>query len=195
MKLGDLERPELGQLDWSVSARRASLSKAFDHAVDYATGSENWYAKKRRWKKGWGRLLRIGAILLGATAVVLPILSEIFTSEGEPVIAPAWASVALAVAAALVALDHYFGFSAGWMRFMATELKLTNLRHDFEYDWQPLMAKINGHPSDREVSAALARAQKLVYDIDLALAEETEVWIREFQSSLDRVEKSTGHDH
>jgi hypothetical protein len=36
--------------------------------------------------------------------------------QGIPVIQPAWASVALLVAAACVGLDRFFGYSTAWMR-------------------------------------------------------------------------------
>ena len=75
-------------------------------------------------------------IALGTAAAVLPVLSEIYTTNGRPSIPPGWATIALALAAGLVGLDHFFGFSSGWMRYRDTELQLTRLRHQFGYAWQ-----------------------------------------------------------
>jgi hypothetical protein len=190
MKQPDIERPELGELDWSDAGRDASLLRVFEQAINYALGAEGWYARKRRTKRQWGRALRVSAILLGTAAAVLPILSEIYTTGGKPTIAPAWASVALAVAAALVALDHYFGFSSGWMRFIATELRLTRLRHEFEYEWQDIAVRLIHPISDEDLSMALALAKELVLAVDEVVADETEMWIGEFQTTLERVGKS-----
>jgi hypothetical protein len=190
MARGDLERPDLEELDWSAPHLSESLSRVFRHAVGLARSAEDWYARKRRAKSTWGRTLRVGAIVLGAVAAVLPILAEIFTDDGEPAIAPGWAAVALAVAAALIALDRYFGFSAGWMRFMAAELAITRLRHDFEYAWQAERATAGEAPSTSETAALLALAHKFVIAVDDAIANETGAWIAEFRTNLQQVEQA-----
>jgi 4-amino-4-deoxy-L-arabinose transferase-like glycosyltransferase len=190
MAHGDLGRPDLEELDWSPGERLDSLSAVFNHAVGLANGAEEWYARKRRAKRRWGRALRVGAIVLGATAAVLPILTQIYTKDDKPTIPPGWAAVALAAAAALIALDRYFGFSAGWMRFMAAELKITRLRHGFEYGWQAARAAAAAPPSDDEVAELLTRARELALAIDDVIAEETGGWILEFQTNLERAEQS-----
>jgi len=186
---GDLARPDLDELNWSAEQRSQSLSVVFEHAVGLATGAEEWYAAKRRAKRRWGRALRVGAIVLGAVAAVLPILSQIYTNDDKPAIAPGWAAVALAAAVALVGLDRYFGFSTGWMRFMAAELRITRLRHDFEYAWQSGRAAATAPTSDNEVAALLARAREFVLAVDDVIADETGTWITEFRTSLERAEQ------
>ena len=190
MAQGDLTRRDLEELDWTTAQRSESLSVVFRHAVGFAASAEEWYATKRRAKRQGGRVLRVGAILLGTVAAVLPILSQIYTNDAKPAIAPGWAAVALAAAAALIAFDRYFGFSAGWMRFMAAELHVTRLRHGFEYDWQAVRAAATNPPSDKDVTALLARARAFVLAVDDAIADETGAWITEFRTNLERVEQS-----
>lgn len=137
-------------------------------------------------------MLRVGTILLGAVAVVLPILGQIYTNDDKPAIAPGWAAVALAAAAALVAFDHYFGFSAGWTRFMAAELQVTRLRHAFEYDWQAARAAAAAPPSEEDVAALLARAREFVLAVHDVIADETGAWVTEFRANLERVEQTLG---
>jgi hypothetical protein len=181
----DLDRPDLEELDWSIEHRSASLSTVYRHATALAAGAERWYADRRRGKRRWGRALRAGAIVSGTAAVILPILGQIYTNEHEsPVIAPAWAAVALAIAGALVALDRFFGFSPGWARFMATELTLTRLRHDFQYAWQEARAAGADSPSDVAVLDLLAHARTFVLAVDDAIAKETGDWIEEFRTTL-----------
>lgn len=190
MAQGDLERPDLDELEWSPEHRAESLSHVFGHAVGLATAAEEWYAGKRRPKRRWGRVLRVGAIVLGAAAAVLPILAQISSNDDRPSIAPGWAAVALASAAALVALDRYLGFSTAWMRFMTAELQITRLRHDFEYAWQVGRVGAPASPSDDEVAALLARARDFVLAVDDVMADEIAAWVAEFRTSLERADQS-----
>jgi hypothetical protein len=187
---GELARPDLNELDWSDERRSEPLLVVFNHSVGLASEAEAWYRRERPPKSRWGRALRVGAIVLAGVAAVLPILTQISTNDGEPTIAPGWAAVALAAAATLVALDRYFGFSSGWMRFMTAELKLTHLRHDFEYAWQAARATAHTPASEGEVAAMLALARGLVLAVDDAIADETLAWTTEFRSALQRAEQS-----
>ncbi len=192
MTRDDLERPDVGELEWSVAARSESVSRVFAHATGLAVSAEDWYARKRRSKRRWGRALRMGAILLGGVAAVLPIVSEIAASDKSSTIPPGWASVALALAALLVALDHYFGFSAAWMRFMAAELRLTRLRHDFEYEWQVLASAAAIPPTDSELAGLLESARRFVLAVNDVLADETHAWVAEFRTTLERADQELG---
>lgn len=194
MPQDDLVRPDLDELSWAPADRQASLSTVYAHAIGLATAAEAWYASKRPSKRLWGRMLRLLAILLAAVAAVLPILAEIYTTDDKPAIAPGWAAVALAGAAALVALDRYFGFSSGWMRFMAAELRITRLRHDFEYAWQIARANAGMPPTEDDVREGLRLARELVLAVDDVISEETGAWVTEFQASLERAEQQLSSD-
>jgi len=185
----DAARADLDELEWSPEQAQRSLAAVREHALGLAAEAEAWYAGRRGRKRLWGRALRVGAIVLGAIAAVLPVLSEIYTTDGEPAIAPGWATVFLAAAAALVALDRYFGFSSGWMRFMSAEIRLTRLRHEFEYGWQAERAAAGGRPSTEQVAALLARAKAFVLAVDDVVADETSGWITEFRTSLETAEQ------
>lgn len=78
------------------------------------------------------------------------------------------------------------------MRYMATELQLTRLRHDFEYAWQEVRIALGDPPSESEVVALLMRAREFVLAVDNATAAETLAWISEFQTGLADVETSLG---
>lgn len=187
--MADLRRDDLPLLDWGVAQRAASLQAVFAHASGLAGEAERWYAAKRPAKSWWGRALRILAIVLGVAAAVLPVLSQL-TEKGDGTggIAPGWATIALAVAAGLILLDHYFGFSTGWSRFMAAELELTRLRHNFQYEWNLRQARTHDPPDDGDVADLLAIAETLVLAVDDAIAKETGQWVTEFQGSLQRTE-------
>jgi SMODS and SLOG-associating 2TM effector domain 2 len=184
MAVGDLNSRELPSLDWATDPQGA-LAAIRDHALEHAKEAEGWYTEKR-WAKKWGgRSVRIGVVVFAGIAAILPILSQIFTDDGEPEIAPAWASVALVLAASLVALDRYFGFSSGWTRFMATAQEIARMRHDFELKWEAKCA------DDRppKVESLIEMAREFVLAVDKTVAAEIGTWSLEFQASLESAER------
>lgn len=188
----DLDRPDLPELGWSPQQRDASLTTVFEHGLQLAGMAERWYATKRPAKKLWGRTLRVAALIIGSVAVVLPVLSEIYATDDRPAVAPGWSAIALAAAATLVALDHFFGFTSAWTRFMAAEMRLTRLRHDFSYSWNARRAACNGAPTDTDVSELLALARSHVLAVDDLVAEETGSWVTEFRGTLDKTQQNLG---
>lgn len=184
----DIEQHELGELKWQSDDRAESLTTVYRHAIDSAREVETWYAKKRRMKRPWGRALRGGAILLVGLAAILPVVAQIF-GDGGGAIAPGWATVALAAAAILIALDRFFGFSSAWMRFMEADLHVKQLRHDFEYAWQEAQVTQSDPPTDAEVVALLALARAFATAVDAGVAKETGVWATEFRSILEKIER------
>lgn len=181
----DLPRPDLDELVWTPDKRAESLAVVFTHAVGLAHGAEDWYAGRRRGKRIGGRSLRVGAIVLGAVAAVLPVVAQIGGGNGIP---PGWATIALAAAAMLVALDRFLGFTSGWMRYMATELAITRLRHDFEYEWQERLVTLPSEPSHEDSVALIELARTLVLAVDDAISAETGTWAVDFRSQLDATE-------
>lgn len=186
----DIDTPELGELAWEPASRTASLSAVFAHAVEVSAAAQKWYAEKRPSKRAWGRGLRVFAILLGAGGAILPIVTEITSSSGKPGIAPGWAAVALALAAACIGLDRYFGFSSGWMRFMIAEQRLVRQRNDFEYSWNQIGAGLDAPPTDRDVDRLLALAHANVLAVQDIIALETADWLTDFRGALAEADRS-----
>lgn len=187
---GDMQRAVLGQLDWSVPGREESLAEVFDHAVGVATTAEGWYRAKKQSKRRGAIWLRVAAIVLTAVAAILPIVGQIFTdANGAPAIAPGWAAVVLGVAAALIGLDRFFGFTSAWMRFISAELAIASLRRDFEYEWETARAAVSTLTSEY-VKDRLAKAHELEKAVDDAVAAETNTWIAEFTTTLGAADKN-----
>jgi SMODS and SLOG-associating 2TM effector domain 2 len=177
------------------SLRTASLSAVFAHAVRVSSAAQAWYAEKRPSKRAWGRTLRVLAILLGAAGAVLPIVAEITSTSGKPAIAPGWATVALTMAVACVGLDRYFGFSSGWMRFMAAEQRLVRQRHDFEYRWNETPAALADDLTDADVSTLLSLAHANVPAVQEIITGETAEWLTDFRGALAEAERSLTATH
>lgn len=132
----DLGATQRLQLAWERGKVLSSLEALFDRITKEAEAAIGWYLRAKRPKQVWARLLRFGSIMAGTIAGLIPILAQIFAKNGQPIIQPAWASVALGIAAAFVLLDRFFGFSSAWMRYIATELNIRQLTQEFNLDWE-----------------------------------------------------------
>ena len=148
----DIRPRELRSLDWNPEHARQSLDLIYQHEVDAASEAVNWYLTARRSKKRWAQRLRVGAIIMVAVAGILPVLSQIFDVGGSVKIQPAWASIALAIAVALVALDRFFGFSSAWTRYMATGQAISAALNQFRLDWQKSSCQLPRPGSHRKIS-------------------------------------------
>jgi low affinity Fe/Cu permease len=187
----DIRPAELGSLDWGPEHARRSLDVIYQHAAGVASQAINWYLIARRPKKRWAQRLRVGAIIMVAVAGVLPVLSQIFAAGSSVKIPPAWATVALAIAVALVALDRFFGFSSAWARYMATGQAISAALNQFRLDWQQSRCK---HPTDEltreNIDDFLNLAKTLVRKTDDLVQAETLQWVKEFRETLTEIERS-----
>lgn len=134
----DIKPAELSSPNWESEDDRQTLDTVYQHTVGIAVQAIDWYLTARRSKRKWARRLRAGAIIMVAVAGILPILSQIFKSGDSVEIQPAWASVALAIAVALIALDRFFGFSSACARYMATGQALSAALNQIRLEWQKI---------------------------------------------------------
>ena len=186
----DLKIDSLRTLEWDPGSTSESLGRVVEHLRAGAMDTITYYCASRRPKRKWAVGLRMGAIVFGAVAAVLPLLSQIFSEAGKSAIPPAWSSVALAVVAALIATDQFFGFSTAWMRFMTTELRIRQELESFELEWEARRAGWGQlDPTPAQVQDTLAWAKKFASTISALVQEETNAWISEFQNTLRRLDE------
>jgi low affinity Fe/Cu permease len=187
----DIRPAELDSLDWGAEHARRSLDVIYRHVVGVASQAINWYLIARRPKRRWAQRLRVGAIVMVAVAGVLPVLSQIFATGSSVKIPPAWASVALAIAVALVALDRFFGFSSAWARYMATGQSISAALNQFRIDWQQASSKLPaGELTQENVDGFLRLAKTFTRKTDDLIQAETLQWVKEFHETLTEIERS-----
>jgi hypothetical protein len=188
---GDLRPANLQALSWEPQQCAESLGAIFQFATGEAQAAISWYLHAKRSKKLFARSIRAGAILAGATAGVIPIVTQIYTLNGAPLIAPATASVLLAIAATLVVLDRFFGFSSSWMRFIAAEIRIRKVLQEFQMEWEMERASwIGNAPTADQVQRMLARCKAFVSEVNAIVNEETSTWIEEFQRALVQIDEA-----
>lgn len=187
----DIRPADLVSLDWTPEHTRQSLDVIYRYVTDSTSQAIGWYFAARRSKKRWAQRLRVGAIIMVAVAGVLPVLSQIFGTGSSVEIQPAWSSVALAIAVALVALDRFFGFSSAWARYMAAGQAISAALNQFRLDWQQSSCQLLADGLTREgIAHLLELAKTLVRNTDDLIHAETSQWVNEFRETLTEVERS-----
>jgi conflict system pore-forming effector with SLATT domain len=185
-------RPRIFEgLSWEPEKVADSLQRVLAYAVGQAEEAISWYQREKPPKWQAARWLRVAAILSAAIAGTIPILAQIYTTNGVPDFAPAWASVMLALAGTLVLLDRFFGFSTAWMRFVITEMRIRKALDDFQFDWElERAAWKSGRPNDEQLQRMLGRAKTFVAELNTLVESETALWVEEFQSTLKVVDEA-----
>jgi hypothetical protein len=188
----NIELARLPVVLWEPAKRAESLQKVADYVAGEGEEAISWYLHKKGAKRLRAQGLRFLAITATALAGLIPLLAEIFTTDGKPEIAPAWASVALLLAAASVGLDRFFGYSSAWMRFLTTEMQIRHALHDFLLDWETRCAAWEGKsdPGPQEAEAGLKRCKEFLAEVNDLLKAEMDTWVAEFSAALTDIDKA-----
>ena len=183
---------KIGNLDWSTENRLDSVQVIYDSVIGMAKDAAEWYRIKKKWVRRWARFLRLSAIVITTFAALVPMLSNIISYHNKP-LDPVWASIALAISAALIVMDRFFFFSASWMRFITSELKIDALLQDFQLDWEIQKAALEGKmPEDAQVQEQLQKSKTLLKNVNEIITKESEQWKNDFSNALKQIDKNPG---
>jgi conflict system pore-forming effector with SLATT domain len=189
----DIRAVALPNLPWDSASASDSLYALVTHASQRAQETTDWYLRAKRGKRIGARLLRLGAIILTTAAGILPILQQIYVGpDGKPPFAPAWASVLLALAVFLLAIDRFYGFSSAWLRYITAELQIKQARETFEIDWEGASASFAGQPPNSEqIRSVIASIRSFVDQINTVVVAETAKWANDFLEALHQIDETT----
>jgi hypothetical protein len=187
----DLNPLPFPPLTWQSGQLAASLDQLRDWAVNDVNATIAWYRTKRHPARRKGQALRMGAILLGATAGLAPILAEILARDGVPGINPLWSTVALMVAATFVLLDKFYGYTNSWIRFLVAEMQLQEELKRFYCDWEiDRLGCPTTQPASDHAVAMVRRCKRLLLQAHALISQETRTWVAEFQGVLRRLDEA-----
>jgi hypothetical protein len=192
-------REDTGFPEWDAGNPAQSLGQAYQWAVQNAQAKIDWYAKKRQPKRRGSQWLRSFAILLAAIGALCPLV-EAATSDTQTISLGVteiplsqlaqWGYVSIAVAAALIGYDRFFGLSTGWMRYMVTELSLQRTLREFQYDWNILSAQqTQQQPPQNNTPTLLQRLKDFTLQVETLVKQETDAWVTEFQTNLSELDR------
>jgi len=182
---------------WTPTDVDGSLLRLNNYVESEAQKAIEWYYQKKGPKaflSGWVRLL---AIALTSIAGVLPIALNLFggatavRSGGQlrGIESGLLASLLLGLAAGLIGLDRFFGYSSGWIRYVVTATAMQGALEDYRMDWQIMSSHLAKPPSSDQILALLERAKSFRAAIAGMVLDETKSWAAEFQNNLAQLEK------
>jgi hypothetical protein len=167
----------------------AALTQLYRYAERRAIDAADWYLADKRGKRIWSRGLRLVAILLVIAGGLQPLLDAAVPGPSRT----AWGYVLLALAAACIGLDRFFGISSGWMRSMTCAQALERRLEQLQYDWAAECARGASRTIDpKQVQTRLALLRAFADEVAELMQQETAEWVLEFQSNLLRLERSNG---
>jgi hypothetical protein len=182
--------PQVAPPVWISSDVPGSLQKLREYVEGEAAKAINWYFNSKASKALWSRWLRFLAIALSTVAGVLPIVISVWKGNTSGIESGLLVSLLLGVAAGLIGLDHFFGFSSGWIRYVLTATAIQAALEEFRMDWELLNAHLSMPPSNDQILALLERARAFRTSIAGMVLDETKSWAAEFQTNLSQLEKS-----
>jgi hypothetical protein len=199
----DIAGPDFEALKWDTPQdRQASIQRLYRYAEQQAQQAIDWYLGSKSSKSRWSRWLRLSAIALATLGGLAPVMLSIGWLGRDAGAGQGWSGSAaaivgqlgylwLALAAACVATDKFFGFSSGWMRYIKTAQTLMKALAEFRLDWTMLVAKQGSTPpTDEQLQLMIQRIKEFILLVLGQVEQETLTWIAEFQTSLAEIEKS-----
>ncbi|MFL5313238.1 MAG: SLATT domain-containing protein [Myxococcales bacterium] len=160
------------------------VETAYKQALRRASEAVVWYQRAKDRKRRPAIGLRFLAIVIGGLGTVTPIVVSMLSDPLGKRLLPS-ASMFAAIAVGCVALDKFFGFSSGWIRYMSAMLELQDKIESFEFAWARERVKRAASSATAESQAAdLDMIAAFVASISRAIRTETEAWAAEFKTVL-----------
>ena len=180
---------EFPQINWSQGPAADSLAQLRAHVIEDAQQAIDWYATKRKIKKGFAQWLRALAIVVIGLGGLVPLIGKWTEIDGRPVFDPVLSGILFGVAAILVLLDRFFGCTSAWVRFMKADQQICQLLKTFRFDdEQARLSWPETGPTAEQIEHCLKLCRSLVLDVDEIVQRETDAWIAEFQGVLKQID-------
>jgi hypothetical protein len=171
----------------TLQANEEYLDNLYDYVIKKATEAIDWYYEKRKPKRRSGLILRYGSILFVALAGILPVIATIYDSR----ISPGWSAVVVGLAALMIGIDKFGGFTTGWIRYVVAAQKLTQLLEEFRFSWKTSKIRpVDTQLTIDEMQALMKKCMEFLEKVQSVVTDETQKWVAEFQSALSEVESS-----
>jgi SMODS and SLOG-associating 2TM effector domain 2 len=190
MAKANLTVDPLPDLSWDQPNALQSLDKLFAYSKQKAQDAIDWYYNAKEWKMRMGSTLRYGMIAFTAAAGIIPIVGTILQQNNVPALAPAWSAVALALAALMLALDKFGGFTSGWVRYILAAQELNQALEAFRINWEIGKLKLTAPITPEEIEKMIAECKEFLLQVQDIVTKETQKWVTEFQSALKEIDEA-----
>ncbi|WP_158294571.1 SLATT domain-containing protein [Halomonas urmiana] len=184
-KKTDIKIDELGVWkDYLGIAPDDASKKIYESAIATSKKAREWYWVSKNAKKYASLIIRSASFSLLVLGVALPLFAGMSVDAQESLYLTQSGVAALAVAGLLQAADRIFGWSSGWLRYVATVTEMEAKTHKFILDWTGYTIKKDGPLNELDKCALYEMGRSFVDGILKLQNDETNKWISDFNSSV-----------
>jgi len=172
-------------LEWNEYKDKAidqALPSIYGRACAVSGVFTDWYWKSIQIKRRTSLGIRSAMALLVVIGTLFPILAGLWVSSDHKLLLTQFAICALALAGLLQVVDKVFGWSSGWLRYIATVTAMENLSRKFEFDWAGYILHKNGAITDIDVKPLFDIAVQFQESLMKLQNDETDKWVAEFNT-------------
>jgi SMODS and SLOG-associating 2TM effector domain 2 len=182
---------DFSMLSWKDADVQNSLAALHKYIEDEAKAQIQWYWDKKRAKAHMSMFLRFVAIVLFVLGGLVPIVKATLPATTKyPFDFGQSGYLLIGVAAGCMALDRFFGYSTGWIRYITTAMAIEKSLEEFRLEWTRNMAQMRGSsPTTEQVTSLIQTCAAFSLAIRSQVEQETKAWAIEFQSNLSQLQK------
>lgn len=161
-----------------------ALHTIYSHADVLARRVATWYWKSIAAKRRRSLAARSCTFVLLFAGTVLPILAGLDDESSFRLKMTQSGVAALALAGLIQLADRVFGWSSGWLRYMATVTTIENLIHGFEIGWASSILGLKAPIEPTAVAQLFDKAKDFERAILELQAEETNKWVADYNAGM-----------
>lgn len=161
-----------------------AVQAIYSHAEHYSKTTCTWYWRSIKSKRLASLVSRGMLFVLVVFGTMLPILAGLGDKTEVKLLCTMIGIAALAFAGLLKLADQVFGWSSGWLRYIATVTAMENSTRTFELDWGSYVVDKGGKIADTDAKSLFEIAKRHEENIAKMQSDETDKWIAEFNSGL-----------
>jgi hypothetical protein len=184
---------EILHLSWKEPDIAGSILLLRQYVESEAQRQIDWYFRKMKVKSQASTALRFVAIALFVAGGLVPILKGTLTPDTVrklPFDFGETGYLLLGIAAGCLALDRFFGYSTGWIRYITAALAIEKSLEEFRMEWARTLAKLRGGaPNEAQLDQLILTCETFSVAIRGQVEQETKAWVAEFESSLSQLER------
>jgi low affinity Fe/Cu permease len=172
-------------------ALKTYLNAVYDFSVRSTQINIDWYSAKAKPYSKYAQTTRFGAILFVALAGITPLFVGTGMLTASAQILTQISYIFIGIAALLVGMDKFFGFSSSWMRYITTQITLETLLAKFRFDWAVASVRAASKLDASACKPLLELAQKFAIDVQSKIENETAEWATELRNNISEIDKTT----
>ncbi len=144
----------------------------------------NWYWSSIRTKR-WTSLIARGlAFLFLLIGITLPLLAALGEVAEDKLLLTQFSVASLVIAGLIQFADRIFGWSTGWMRYIATVTEMENLIRVFQTEWNKFLASRTVTLNVEDAHILFELAKGLEQELIKRQTDETTKWAVEFNAGI-----------